>query len=81
MRVCLPPLPRCRGAAYVPARGVGRAGGRLVQPVGPGGNEEVVLDVRRPDGLGPKGFVTGARFVPLVGRHAFRDGSEAGRDE
>jgi protein-L-isoaspartate(D-aspartate) O-methyltransferase len=44
-------------------------GGRLVQPIGPGGYEEVVLFVRRADRLERVRTLTGARFVPLVGRH------------
>src|ERR671913_55554 len=47
------------------------AGGRLVQPVGPGGKEEVVLFEK-----GTRGFVrrrtkARARFVRLHGEHAF----------
>ena len=47
-------------------------GGRLVQPIGPGGNEDVVLFVRGSRGLEPRRTVTGAHFVRLVGRHGFR---------
>jgi protein-L-isoaspartate(D-aspartate) O-methyltransferase len=46
-------------------------GGRLVQPVGPGGAEDVVLFVKTEDGLVPRSTVTGARFVPLCGKHGF----------
>lgn len=46
-------------------------GGRLVQPIGPGGAEDVVLFVRGPSGLERRGVVTGAHFVRLVGRHGF----------
>jgi len=55
-------------------------GGRLVQPVGPGGHEEVVLFVREPDGLVPRRVVTGARFVRLVGSYGFGDEREERRD-
>jgi protein-L-isoaspartate(D-aspartate) O-methyltransferase len=47
-------------------------GGRLVQPIGPGGADDVVLFERRPDGLVKRRTITGARFVRLVGRRAFR---------
>lgn len=46
-------------------------GGRLVQPVGPGCNEEVIRFVRGPNGLEARGSITGARFVRLYGRHGF----------
>ncbi|HYZ78067.1 MAG TPA: protein-L-isoaspartate(D-aspartate) O-methyltransferase [Gaiellaceae bacterium] len=46
-------------------------GGRLVQPVGRGGNEDVVLFERRGDRLEASRSLTLARFVPLVGRHGF----------
>jgi protein-L-isoaspartate(D-aspartate) O-methyltransferase len=48
-------------------------GGRLVQPIGRGGNEEVVLFRKGPQGLERRRTVTGAHFVRLVGRHGFRD--------
>jgi protein-L-isoaspartate(D-aspartate) O-methyltransferase len=47
------------------------AGGRLVQPIGPGGAEDVVLFERRPEGLIPRRSITGAHFVRLVGRQGF----------
>jgi protein-L-isoaspartate(D-aspartate) O-methyltransferase len=47
-------------------------GGRLVQPVGPGGREDVVLFERSPEGLVARRTVTAAHFVRLVGRRAFR---------
>jgi protein-L-isoaspartate(D-aspartate) O-methyltransferase len=56
------------------------AGGRLVQPVGPGDDEEVVLYVGEPGRLVTRRFVTGARFVPLVGRHGF-PGTSEGRED
>ena len=46
-------------------------GGRLVQPIGSGGNEEVVQFERRGDRLVAVQNLTAARFVPLVGRHGF----------
>jgi protein-L-isoaspartate(D-aspartate) O-methyltransferase len=46
-------------------------GGRLVQPIGPGGSEDVTLFRRRPDGLVRVRSVSAARFVPLCGRHGF----------
>jgi protein-L-isoaspartate(D-aspartate) O-methyltransferase len=47
-------------------------GGRLVQPIGPGGLEDVVLFERRPAALAAVRSVTGAHFVRLIGRRAFR---------
>jgi protein-L-isoaspartate(D-aspartate) O-methyltransferase len=47
------------------------AGGRLVQPMGHGGNEEVVLFEREAEGLVARRMLTGAHFVRLVGRHGF----------
>lgn len=49
-------------------------GGRLVQPVGPGGNEEVTLFVKDAGGLVRRRLVTYAHFVPLVGPHGFGGG-------
>jgi protein-L-isoaspartate(D-aspartate) O-methyltransferase len=49
-------------------------GGRLVQPVGPGGYDEVVLFERGPDGLERRQSVTPAHFVRLYGTHGFRPG-------
>ncbi|HXV03975.1 MAG TPA: protein-L-isoaspartate(D-aspartate) O-methyltransferase [Gaiellaceae bacterium] len=46
-------------------------GGRLVQPIGPGGREDVVLFERRPEGLVRRRTVTRAHFVRLVGRQGF----------
>jgi len=46
-------------------------GGRLVQPVGSGGQEEVVLFEKRPEGLVRRRTVTRAHFVRLYGAHAF----------
>jgi protein-L-isoaspartate(D-aspartate) O-methyltransferase len=47
------------------------AGGRLVQPIGPGGREDVVLFERTVDGLVARRRLTGAHFVRLIGRHGF----------
>lgn len=44
-------------------------GGRLVQPIGPGGHEEVTLFRRDERGLTARRRITGARFVPLYGDH------------
>ena len=48
-----------------------RTGGRLVQPVGPGGGEDVVLYQKGRDGLRQVRIVTAASFVRLYGRHGF----------
>jgi protein-L-isoaspartate(D-aspartate) O-methyltransferase len=48
-------------------------GGRLVQPIGPGGAEDVLLFERAPNGLEHRRFVIGAHFVRLRGRHGYRD--------
>jgi protein-L-isoaspartate(D-aspartate) O-methyltransferase len=47
-------------------------GGRLVQPIGPSGAEDVVVFRRLPDGrLLRQRSIVRARFVPLYGRHGF----------
>ena len=46
-------------------------GGRLVQPVGPGGEEEVILFENGPRGLVPRQNITWAHFVRLYGALAF----------
>ncbi len=46
-------------------------GGRLVQPIGFGGNEEVVLFEKGPRGLVRRRTVTLAHFVKLYGTHGF----------
>jgi protein-L-isoaspartate(D-aspartate) O-methyltransferase len=48
-------------------------GGRLVQPMGPGGEEEVILFEKREVELVRLRTVTGAHFVRLYGAHAFPD--------
>jgi protein-L-isoaspartate(D-aspartate) O-methyltransferase len=47
-------------------------GGRLVQPLGPGGAEDVVLFAKRQGVLDRVRSVTGAHFVRLRGSHGFR---------
>ena len=46
-------------------------GGRLVQPIGSGGAEEVVLFEKTGRGLVRRGSVTLAHFVRLYGKHGF----------
>jgi protein-L-isoaspartate(D-aspartate) O-methyltransferase len=46
-------------------------GGRLVQPIGHGGAEDVVLYEQRQGRLVPVRVVTGAHFVRLYGEHGF----------
>jgi len=46
-------------------------GGRLVQPIGPGGGEHVVLYEKDVDGLRRVRVLTAASFVRLRGRHGF----------
>jgi protein-L-isoaspartate(D-aspartate) O-methyltransferase len=51
--------------------------GRLVQPIGPGGDEEVVAFARAEAGgaaLTPVARVTRAHFVPLYGEHGYGAG-------
>jgi protein-L-isoaspartate(D-aspartate) O-methyltransferase len=50
------------------------AGGRLVQPIGPGGREEVTLFVKHGDRLVRNRVLTGANFVRLIGQHGFDRG-------
>jgi len=47
------------------------AGGRLVQPVGPGGREEVVLFEKGTRGFARRRTIARAHFVRLHGAHAF----------
>jgi protein-L-isoaspartate(D-aspartate) O-methyltransferase len=47
-------------------------GGRLVQPLGPGGAEKVVLFEKQGSELAERRMLTGAHFVRLYGRHGFR---------
>ena len=46
-------------------------GGRLVQPIGPGGHEKVTLFIESDGRLRHEALVTAAHFVPLVGEHGF----------
>ena len=46
-------------------------GGRLVQPIGTGGAEAVVLFEKDDEGLARRHTITGAHFVRLYGAHAF----------
>lgn len=48
-------------------------GGRLVQPIGEGGAEDVVLFRHTEGGLKPERSLMGAHFVRLVGRHGFAE--------
>ncbi|GAA4221095.1 hypothetical protein GCM10023075_08710 [Streptosporangium album] len=50
-----------------------RLGGHLVQPIGSGGQEEVVLFQRTVTGLERRQVLTLARFVRLHGRYGFPD--------
>ena len=47
--------------------------GRLVQPIGRGGHEQVVLFAKRGDVPVSVRVLTGARFVRLVGTYGFAD--------
>lgn len=51
-------------------------GGRLVQPIGRGGGEEVVLFAWGEEGLEARRALTGACFVRLVGEHGFPEHTE-----
>ena len=46
-------------------------GGRLVQPIGSGGAEAVILFEKDCEGLARRHTITGAHFVRLYGAHAF----------
>src|ERR671935_437422 len=46
--------------------------GRLVQPIGPGGADDVFLFEKRDGVLVRRQFLTGAYFVRLYGEHGFR---------
>jgi protein-L-isoaspartate(D-aspartate) O-methyltransferase len=48
-------------------------GGRLVQPIGPGGDDEVTLFENGPHGWARRSTVTLAHFVKLHGQHAYPD--------
>jgi protein-L-isoaspartate(D-aspartate) O-methyltransferase len=46
-------------------------GGRLVQPIGPGGGDDVALFVAAEDGLRRTAHVSWAHFVRVVGEHGY----------
>ena len=46
-------------------------GGRLVQPIGPGGADDVTLFEKHNEMLVRRGLVTGAYFVRLYGEHGY----------
>lgn len=48
-----------------------RPGGRLTAPIGPGGEDEVTLFDRTPEGLVERERLLPARFVRLYGRHGY----------
>jgi protein-L-isoaspartate(D-aspartate) O-methyltransferase len=48
-----------------------RTGGRLVQPIGPGGQEQVEVYERTADSLERRGMVVPARFVRLYGAYGY----------
>jgi protein-L-isoaspartate(D-aspartate) O-methyltransferase len=50
------------------------AGGRLVQPIGSGGREQVTLFTEAGGTLRRAKVLTGANFVRLVGKHGFAEG-------
>lgn len=52
-----------------------RVGGRLVQPIGPGGREQVRLYERTPGGLALRRNVVSAHFVRLYGAHGYPPGA------
>jgi protein-L-isoaspartate(D-aspartate) O-methyltransferase len=58
----------------VPLAAQVRPAGRLVQPIGPGGHEQVVCFVRTAQGLEELRVLARARFVRLQGRYGFPQG-------
>ncbi|MEU7058756.1 protein-L-isoaspartate(D-aspartate) O-methyltransferase [Streptomyces sp. NPDC046197] len=56
-----------------------RPGGRLVQPIGPGGHEQVVCFERTASGLQRVRVLTAAYFVRLQGRYGFPPDDGAAR--
>ncbi|MCJ1676593.1 protein-L-isoaspartate(D-aspartate) O-methyltransferase [Streptomyces sp. APSN-46.1] len=63
----------CAAFPEVPEPLIGqlRTGGRLVQPIGPGGHERVELYERRAHGLVRRATVASAYFVRLYGAHGY----------
>jgi protein-L-isoaspartate(D-aspartate) O-methyltransferase len=55
-----------------PSAPTGRPGERLVQPIGPGGEDQVILFERTPEGLVERERLVPARFVRLYGRHGYQ---------
>ncbi|TLQ42273.1 protein-L-isoaspartate(D-aspartate) O-methyltransferase [Streptomyces marianii] len=53
-----------------------RVGGRLVQPIGPGGREQVRLYERTARGLTPRRTIVPARFVRLYGEYGYPPGTD-----
>ncbi len=51
-----------------------RDGGRLVQPIGPGGQEQVIAFERQGASLQPREVITSASFVRLRGTHGYHPG-------
>ena len=50
-------------------------GGRLVMPIGdPGGAQELIKVVKRPDGTTTQESLGGVRFVPLIGEEGWQEG-------
>ena len=50
------------------------SGGRLVMPIGdPGGVQELIKVVKRPDGTSTQEGLGGVRFVPLIGEEGWRE--------
>jgi protein-L-isoaspartate(D-aspartate) O-methyltransferase len=47
--------------------------GRLVQPIGPGGHDDVTLFAKRGERLVEVGHIVPARFVRLYGRHGYAE--------
>jgi protein-L-isoaspartate(D-aspartate) O-methyltransferase len=45
----------------------------LVQPIGPGGHEDVILFEKRGDELVAVRSIVPAHFVPLYGRHGYAE--------
>lgn len=57
-----------------------RDGGRLVQPIGPGGHDQVTLFVRTAEGLVERERIAPARFVRLTGEYGYVNAGAGGDD-